>query len=154
MVTGATGGSLTAQTIGMLVATTGYTRGNYAALPSDDADLETAYSAQDVTDVGTADDTRVNQTATGEFAIHQFKNFVDNKVSATLTWEGQTDFSPVSSTVYLQRVHVSSLSSLSFQVYVPTWLKADEGAVRLYGANTGVSPGFGPSIRKLVIYPS
>jgi len=81
---------------------TGYSRGNYAALPSDDADLETTYSAQDVTDVSSANDTRVNQAASGEFAVHQYKNFVGNKTSATLSWEGQTDFAPGSSTVFLQ----------------------------------------------------
>lgn len=81
---------------------TGYTRGNYAALPTNDTDLETTYTAQDVTDVATSDNVRVNQAAQGEFAVHQFKNFVGAKTQVILTCETQTDFSPASSTVYLQ----------------------------------------------------
>lgn len=45
---------------------------------------------------------RVAQTAIGEFAIHQFKDFVGTNTSCTLEWEGQTDLAPSTSTVYLQ----------------------------------------------------
>ena len=79
-----------------------YTRGNYTALPADDADLENNYSAQDVTDVATSNDVRVGQTGAGEFMIHQYKNFVGSNSQATLTWEGQSDLAPSSSTIYLQ----------------------------------------------------
>lgn len=77
-----------------------YTRGNYATLPTDDADLETAYSAQDITDVATKDDVRVSQGAIDQFAIHQYKDFAGN--SGTLEWEGQTNCAAFLSTVYLQ----------------------------------------------------
>jgi hypothetical protein len=79
-----------------------FTRGSYAALPTDTADLETDYSAQDETDVATKNDVRVLQAATGEYAIHQYKNFVGNASTANLEWEGQTNVAPSTSTVYLQ----------------------------------------------------
>jgi hypothetical protein len=79
-----------------------YTRGNYADLPSDDTDLETDYSAQDLLDVADKDDVRVAQTATQEYMVHQFKDFVGDNASCTLEWEGQSSLAPTSSTVYLQ----------------------------------------------------
>jgi hypothetical protein len=79
-----------------------YTRGNYAALPGDDADLETNYSVQDYLDVDTKNDIRVAQLADGEFAIHQFKDYVGAETSCTLEWEGQSDLAPSSSVVVLQ----------------------------------------------------
>jgi hypothetical protein len=79
-----------------------YTKGDYASLPTDTADLETPYSEQEVLDVATNDGTRVSQSATGEFAIHQFKDWVGSANSCTITWEGQTNCPPSLSTVYLQ----------------------------------------------------
>lgn len=55
---------------------TDYSRGDEPTLPSADADLETIYSAQDVTDVETSDDVRVAQAASGQYAIHLFKEYV------------------------------------------------------------------------------
>lgn len=81
---------------------TGYTRGNYAVLPTNDDDLETVYSAQDVIDVATSDDVRVGQTAVLEFMVHQYKNFVGSKNNGTPYWEGQTNLAPSASTVNLQ----------------------------------------------------
>lgn len=79
-----------------------YTRGNYAALPGNDNDLETAYTAQDELDVATKNDVRVNQAATSEYALHQFKDYVGASNAANLEWEGQTNLAPSSSTVILQ----------------------------------------------------
>jgi hypothetical protein len=79
-----------------------YTRGNYAVLPTADANLETTYTDAEVVNVATSDNVRISQLAAGEYAIHQFKNFVGSQTSVSLTWEGQTDFSPSSSTVFLQ----------------------------------------------------
>jgi hypothetical protein len=45
---------------------------------------------------------RVSQTATGEYAAHQFKNYVGTATSCILNWEGQTNVAPSLSTVYLQ----------------------------------------------------
>lgn len=79
-----------------------YTRGNYAELPADDTDLETDYTAQDVLDVADKDDTRVSQGAIDQYAIHQFKDFTSTGETATLEWEGQTNYPPSISTVYLE----------------------------------------------------
>ena len=79
-----------------------YTRGNYDILPTNDNDLETAYTAGDVTDVSTKNDVRVAQSATDEFAVHQYKDYVGASGSCNLEWEGQSDLAAGSSTVYLQ----------------------------------------------------
>lgn len=79
-----------------------YSRGNYAALPTDDAELETLYSGSDVTDVATDNGVRVSQSAITEYMIHQYKNFVGANTNCVLTWNGQTDLSPASSTVNMQ----------------------------------------------------
>ena len=71
-------------------------------MPADDTDLENAYSDQDYIDVNTKDDVRVEQTASSEYAMHQFKDYVGGSSSANLEWEGQSDLAPSSSTVYLQ----------------------------------------------------
>ncbi len=80
----------------------GYTRGDYAALPTNNNDLENVYSAQDYLDVASKDDTRVGQSATGQFAIHQFKDYVGVSASCSVEWEGQTNCANTFSTVYLQ----------------------------------------------------
>jgi hypothetical protein len=80
----------------------GYTKGNYAELPADSTDLETAYTAQEVTDVSSKNETRVSQSALGQYAIHQFKDFTAPKYGCTLEWEGQTNVEPSTSTVFLQ----------------------------------------------------
>jgi hypothetical protein len=81
---------------------TGYTRGDYATLPTNDNDLETNYSAQNITDVATNDNVRVGQTATQQYMIHQFKNFVSDNINWVLQWEGQSTLAPSSSSVFLQ----------------------------------------------------
>ena len=78
-----------------------YTRGDEAALPGDDGQLETNYTGQDYTDVDTKDDVRVAQTASDEYAIHQFKDYT-TAAGVNLEWEGQSDLAPSSSTVVLQ----------------------------------------------------
>lgn len=65
-------------------------------------DLENSYSAQDYLDVNVADDTRVGQTATEEYMIHQFKDYVGANTFCQLNYEGQSTLAPSSSTVYLQ----------------------------------------------------
>jgi hypothetical protein len=81
---------------------TRYTRGNYASLPTGSANLETVYSAQNITDVSSKNDVRVAQTGASEYMIHQFEEYVGDKTSSFLEWEGQTDLDPSTSTVYLQ----------------------------------------------------
>lgn len=79
-----------------------YTRGNYSDLPADDTDLETDYNAQELLDVADINNVRVLQAATGEYAIHQFKDNVETAYTITITWVGQSSTAPSSSTVYLQ----------------------------------------------------
>jgi len=71
-------------------------------LPSDDADLETPYTSGDETDVASDNSIRVGQSASGQYAIHQFKDFIGNWNKVTLTCDVQTDLLPSLSTVYLQ----------------------------------------------------
>lgn len=71
-------------------------------MPANDNDLENAYSEQDYTDVSSNNNVRVEQTATSEYAIHQFKDYAGTVTSCTLLWEGQSDLAPSSSAVYLQ----------------------------------------------------
>ena len=81
----------------------GYTKGAYAVLPTDDADLETDYTGQDYTDVSTHNEVRVSQIADyTEYTIHQFKNYAGTNASATITAELQSNHPPSTSTVYLQ----------------------------------------------------
>jgi len=70
-------------------------------LPTGILDLETDYTDQDYLDVDTKNDVRVGQTATDEYAIHQFKDYVAGS-ACDLEWEGQTNCPPSLSTVYLQ----------------------------------------------------
>lgn len=69
---------------------------------TDDTNLETDYTDDEVTDVESSDDVRVAQTATEEYMIHQFKDDIGAKTACRLTWEGQSTLAPSSSTVYLQ----------------------------------------------------
>jgi len=44
----------------------------------------------------------VGQTAISEYAIHQFKEDTGLSANCTIEWEGQTNYPPSLSTVYLQ----------------------------------------------------
>jgi hypothetical protein len=86
---------------------TNYSRGDEVALPADSLDLETLYSAANRADVDTNNEVYVNQSATGQYAIHEFKNFVVKK-GGILEWNGQTDVAPSVSPVYLQIYNTDS----------------------------------------------
>lgn len=83
------------------VAVTDYTRGDYAVLPSDETDLETNYSAGDVTDVETENSVFVGQTASGEYAIHKWNDYAATN-SCTFTEKGRTNQACWLSPVVLQ----------------------------------------------------
>lgn len=87
-----------------------YTKGDEATLPTGTTDLENAYTAQEVLDVETSNGVWVCQSATDEYAIHQFKNYVGTSQNITFTWEGKTTISPATSNVVLQIYNVSTLS--------------------------------------------
>ena len=57
--------------------------------------------AQDYTDVNTDNGVRVTQAALGEYAVHQFKDWVGTP-AATFLWNGQTDVACSTSNVVLQ----------------------------------------------------
>jgi len=63
--------------------------------------LEIDYTAQNITDVATSNDVRVCQTATGQYAIHQFKVYTDF-TAVLITCELQTNTATGYSIVYLQ----------------------------------------------------
>ena len=52
--------------------------------------------------MATKNDVRVSQSATAEYAIHLYKDFVGANSKANLEWEGQTNCAPAFSTVFLQ----------------------------------------------------
>jgi hypothetical protein len=79
-----------------------YTRGDYAALPADDTDLENAFTGGEYAQVKSDDADRAAQTATDEFAIFEFKDYAGDNTTLDVTWDGQSDLAPSSSTVYLQ----------------------------------------------------
>jgi len=75
-----------------------------SSLPTDNADLSTIYTSQEVTDVGSSDDTRVPlEATTAGYLIHQYKRLNDNNTDKIdITWEGQSTMSTSIATVYLQ----------------------------------------------------
>ena len=86
-----------------LAGTQFYTSGDVAALPSDDTDLENQFTVANYTTVSADNATRVTQTATGEYAIFQFKDkHTNNTDSITVTWNGQSDLAPSTSPLILQ----------------------------------------------------
>jgi hypothetical protein len=86
--------------------------------------LETAYTTQDYLDVNTKNDVRVGQTATSEYAIHQFKDYVGANANCNLEWEGQTNLVCSASIVKLQIYNVNTT----------TWTDVDTDNTS--GANT------------------
>jgi hypothetical protein len=71
-------------------------------LPGTNADLEVQYSAADLISVESKNAVRVPISASQQYAIHQFKDFVGGNVSATVEWYGRSNLAPSSSTVYIQ----------------------------------------------------
>ena len=84
-----------------------YTRGEYAVLPTNDDDLTTAYTAQDVIDVANVDAAWVTQTATSKYSIHQYKNYATTTPEHNecfIRWTGQSssNSNPVVLQIYNQ----------------------------------------------------
>lgn len=71
-------------------------------MPSDNTDLETAYSVSDYEDVSTNNGVRVAQTGFMQYMLHQFKDHVGEVSSCTVEWEGQSTLAPSASIVKLQ----------------------------------------------------
>lgn len=87
-----------------------YSRGDETSLPSGTSDLETVYSASEVTDVSSDDGTRVAFDGAG-FVLHLYKYRHSNDTDQIeVTWNGQTNNPPSVSTVYLQIYNFNSTS--------------------------------------------
>ena len=85
-----------------------YTKGDYATLPTNNDNLESIYTDQEIIDVAINDTDRVSQIASSEYAIHQYENYVDAEANCVLRWKGRTTLSPATSTVYLQIYNVNT----------------------------------------------
>lgn len=59
-----------------------------------------------MTDILSIDGVRVEQSATGQYAIHQYKDYIGNPNKATLEWDGRCSLAPSKSTFYLQIYNV------------------------------------------------
>lgn len=100
-----------------------YTRGDVAALPADDTDLENAFTDGEYTQVETDDADRVAQTATDEYSAFLFKDKHTSQEDIDVKWNGQSDLAPSDSTIYLQ----------IYNRITPGWETLDSDA--LTGAN-------------------
>ena len=79
-----------------------YSRGNEPSLPSNNADLETIYSNEEVEMVSTDNNIVVGQKGVLQYMIHEFKNSVRSQTSCEIELEAKSDLAPSLSTVYLQ----------------------------------------------------
>ena len=84
-------------------------------MPADEANLETEYTEQDITDVSTKNEVWVSQTASSEYTIHQYQDYVSVE-GVNLEWEGQTNLAPSTATVKLE----------IFNENTQTWDSVDE----------------------------
>ena len=72
-------------------------------MPTDDTDLETAFTCTDYSKVESDDDIYVQQCATDEYALFLFKKqAMNSKGIIILEWKGKTSRACSSSPVYLQ----------------------------------------------------
>ena len=80
-----------------------YSRGNYAALPGADANLETAFTCLEYPKVAIDDNIYVQQAAADEYVLFLWKNKNnDDKSAIIVQWKGKSDRAPNLSTVFLQ----------------------------------------------------
>lgn len=81
-----------------------FSRGNYAALPTDDANLSTIYTVGERDDVALDDGVRIGlDGVSGQYAIHQYKvQHTDVTKKITVTWNGQSTVAPSTETVTLE----------------------------------------------------
>ena len=77
-------------------------------MPNDNVDLENGYTAQEIINISISDNEKTDQTATLEYAIHQFKDAAEGENNCKLTCECSSTLSPTFSTVYLQIYNVNS----------------------------------------------
>lgn len=80
-----------------------YTRQQKITLPTNDNDLTTIYTAQEVINVSTYDGIRVSQAGDMKYMLHQFKKYMgDVQDDPTVLCRGQSSLPAYLSTIYLQ----------------------------------------------------
>lgn len=80
-----------------------YTKGDYGVLPANNNDLENAYSGAEYVAVNTLNGVTTDQSATLEYAIHQFKDYVGLTAQTfTAMWTGQSNTNSFNSPTVLQ----------------------------------------------------
>jgi Lysophospholipase L1 and related esterases len=90
-----------------------FTRDNLVSLPSTPVELTEFYTVDDITNVSTSDDVRVNKESNAgqnEYILHQFKHYAGTHKQASVQAEVRAELAPSSSTVYLQVYKVSTSS--------------------------------------------
>lgn len=103
-----------------------YTKGEKPTLPSDTTDLDAFAVPGDYNAVATAGDSSyVSQSATGDYAIFQFKDSMTG-TSVDITWTGKTDLSPATNNVILQIWNVSG---------TPAWETLETYSTSTVGSN-------------------
>jgi len=78
-----------------------YTRGDYVSVPTNDANLETTYTASNIVDVETHNEVFVSQTGQLQHMIHEYKNEVGAEANCRITAILQTDLDTALSHLYL-----------------------------------------------------
>jgi hypothetical protein len=58
-------------------------------LPLGNSDLTNTFTAQELTDIATINSVYVDQSATSQYAIFQFKNFVGAASALSVEWYGK-----------------------------------------------------------------
>lgn len=82
-----------------------------ASLPSDDTVLANAFSSGNYTTVSSDDGNYVTQSSVGQYSVFLLKNKSTTQMPfIVLTWNGQSDQAPSTSTVYLQVYNRNSAS--------------------------------------------
>jgi len=78
--------------------------GQAADLPTDDADMGTAFNSTMYTYVGEEDEGGyvTQETDTDKYAIFEFKDWVGDLTECYLKWVGWTDYPGTGATIYLQ----------------------------------------------------
>jgi hypothetical protein len=83
--------------------TKNYSRGDLAALPTNDSGLETLFTTAGYSNVASDDDVYETQTATAKYSIFEFKDQADDSTDEIhVTWKGKTNIAPSSSDVILE----------------------------------------------------
>ena len=83
--------------------TKNYSRGDLAALPTNDSGLETLFTLSGYSNVASDDDVYEDQTATAQYSIFEFKDYSGSSTAEIhVTWKGKSNVSSTASSTFLQ----------------------------------------------------